>query len=182
MTANIQLQSIYLEVDQVLPAPVITCGVKDETTVTFSWEPIPGATGYVVSLDGGATWIPSNGPDFHDADITVPTIMVRATSDTKCPLGDLAESGECINPIVVPNVITPSVVDGKNDVFRIPFLELYPENTLVVYNRWGRKVFEASPYLNDWDGGKYSDGTYYYILNLNDKDSQVFKGNVTILK
>lgn len=174
--------SIFLHVDQVLPAPDVSCAVKDETMVTFSWDPIPGATGYLVSIDGGATWVPSSGITSHDVDINIQTVMVKATSDTKCPEGLTAVSGECFNPIIVPNVITPSVVDGKNDVLRIPFLELYTENSIVIYNRWGRKVYEASPYKNDWDGGDHSDGTYYYILNLNDEDNQVFKGNITILK
>jgi hypothetical protein len=37
-----------------------------------------------------------------------------------------------------------------------------------VFNRWGKKVFEASPYLNNWSASELSDGTYFYILYVNE--------------
>lgn len=59
-------------------------------------------------------------------------------------------------------------------------IEYYPDNKFTVFNRWGNKVYEAAPYLNQWDGtSQYGsafkeglpEGTYYYILDLgNDKD------------
>ncbi|GAB3890177.1 hypothetical protein GCM10028825_26360 [Spirosoma agri] len=58
----------------------------------------------------------------------------------------------------IPNVITPNN-DGKNDVFNIGL----PDAQLVIYNRWGRRVFDASPYLNDW-GASMENGIYYYLL------------------
>lgn len=174
--------SMYVQVDKELPEPVVNCNVTDEDFVTFSWDPIPGASGYEVSVDGGATWIPSNGSNWHKTDISIQTILVRGVANSACPVGPEAASKECANEIIVPNVFTPGNADSKNDVFRIPYLELYPENHLVVYDRWGRKVFEANPYKNDWNGGKHSDGTYFYVLNLNDADNQIFKGTVTILK
>ncbi len=76
----------------------------------------------------------------------------------------------------IPNVITPNN-DGINDFLEIPCLntELYPQNTLIIYNQWGDKVFQASPYDNDpakaWRGtldGKpgqdLPDGTYFYFF------------------
>lgn len=48
----------------------------------------------------------------------------------------------------------------------------YPDNELIIFNRWGDIVFQAQPYQNDWGGtnqkGQHSpDGTYYYIPRLN---------------
>lgn len=72
----------------------------------------------------------------------------------------------------IPNVITPNK-DGVNDYFRIPCLdsERFPDNSIVIYNQWGDKVFDAAPYNNMWDGtlngesGKdLPDGVYYYIF------------------
>lgn len=37
-----------------LPAPAVTCGGGDIDSVSFAWPPIPGASGYVVQIDGGA--------------------------------------------------------------------------------------------------------------------------------
>ena len=100
-----------------------------------------------------------------------------------------------LNLRVLPDVISPPEVftpndDGKNDYFEIPNLELYPNNSIVIFNRWGNKVFEASPYLNDWDGRNHFGlriggdrlpaGTYFYILNLGD-GSEPRKGYVYLM-
>jgi gliding motility-associated-like protein len=80
--------------------------------------------------------------------------------------------------------------DGFNDEFYIEGLEEYPDNSLTVFNRWGNKVYYASPYKNDWNGesvsaisiGKdLSTGTYYYILDLG-KAAGIIKGYVYIQK
>lgn len=61
--------------------------------------------------------------------------------------------------------------DGKNDLFVIQHLELYPGTGLQVFSRWGNLVYENEDYLNDWDGtnkagDELSDDTYYYVLTL----------------
>ncbi|MFP4287865.1 MAG: gliding motility-associated C-terminal domain-containing protein [Bacteroidota bacterium] len=66
--------------------------------------------------------------------------------------------------LTIPNVFTPNG-DGVNDLFEIENLEYYPENTIVIYNRHGKKVFEENNYENNWwDGGNFAQGTYYYVL------------------
>ncbi len=80
----------------------------------------------------------------------------------------------------VPNVFTPNG-DGVNDTYEIPLLERYISNRLVVFNRWGQKVFEASDYNNDWDGGTLSDGVYFYILKCQGYwEEEIFRGSVSI--
>ncbi|TNE69467.1 MAG: HYR domain-containing protein [Bacteroidetes bacterium] len=77
---------------------------------------------------------------------------------------------------VIPNIITPNG-DGVNDYFTIPCLEsgLFRDNTLVIYNQWGDRVFDAVGYDNNplsaWNGtlngeqGKdLPDGVYFYIF------------------
>ncbi len=58
--------------------------------------------------------------------------------------------------------------DGINDVFIIEHIELWPRNSLTIFNRWGEEVFHAHPYHNDWDGTfgglDLPDGTYFYLL------------------
>lgn len=89
----------------------------------------------------------------------------------------LQDNRECS----VPNIFTPNG-DDINDWLVIPCIDsrLYPNNSLVVYNQWGDKVYEASPYFNDpqsgtdaipWRGtldGKpgqdLPDATYFYIF------------------
>lgn len=89
-----------------------------------------------------------------------------------------------------PNAITPNG-DGKNETLVFSIIEeapnSFPESELIVFNRWGDVVFNASPYLNDWagtnkNGRELPQGTYYYILRLNISDGKILRGDVTILK
>jgi gliding motility-associated-like protein len=66
-------------------------------------------------------------------------------------------------PLVVPNVITPNN-DGRNDRFVVPNLELYQQPALQVFNRYGQLIYDTQAYRNDWDGGSYPSGTYFYVL------------------
>jgi gliding motility-associated-like protein len=85
--------------------------------------------------------------------------------------------------IIVPGGVSPNG-DGKNDFLDIKGIELFPDNELLIYNRWGDLVFEAKPYKNDWKGqsinaalrvvgDEVTDGTYYYILKLNPQDKGI---------
>ena len=74
----------------------------------------------------------------------------------------------------VPNAITAND-DGINDEWIIDLIDQHPEDyensRLVIMNRWGEAVFEASPYLNNWGGMDKNGlplptGTYYYNLLL----------------
>lgn len=62
----------------------------------------------------------------------------------------------------LPNIITPNG-DGINDFFVIDDAYSQLGNTIIIINRWGNRMFEASPYLNDWDGQGVSDGVYFYM-------------------
>ncbi|MEL6945290.1 MAG: gliding motility-associated C-terminal domain-containing protein, partial [Bacteroidota bacterium] len=75
--------------------------------------------------------------------------------------------------------------DGINDVFFISNIDLFPENRLQIYNRWGHLVYEVEGYENDWNGtwkGKLlPDGTYFYILTFLDKETEIVrKGSIEL--
>ena len=59
-------------------------------------------------------------------------------------------------------------------------LEFYPNSKLEVFNRWGTSVYESDNYRNDWKGGDLSDGVYFYVLKIPERDA--LKGTVTIKK
>ncbi|HSV89125.1 MAG TPA: gliding motility-associated C-terminal domain-containing protein [Bacteroidales bacterium] len=65
--------------------------------------------------------------------------------------------------LTIPTVFTPNN-DGINDKFEILNLEHYSAQ-IVIFNRWGRRIFEHSEYFNNWwDGANAPDGTYFYVL------------------
>lgn len=80
------------------------------------------------------------------------------------------DPSDCFEELEMPTGFTPND-DGYNDVFFIKGLDDYPENELVIYNRWGNQVFEKSGYANDWkgvnqDGELLPDGTYFVIFKV----------------
>jgi gliding motility-associated-like protein len=75
--------------------------------------------------------------------------------------------------------------DGKNDRWLIKNIDLFPDNELTVYNRWGDEVFKEKGYssTNAWDGSNMNQGTYFYVLKVTINDTQeLYKGFITILK
>lgn len=88
---------------------------------------------------------------------------------------------------LIPNAISPNG-DGKNDVWKLKFVQLlYPEAEVEIFNRWGQLLFRSVGYSTPWDGTfngeRVPDGTYYYVLNLNDEsEPEPYKGTILVLK
>jgi gliding motility-associated-like protein/uncharacterized repeat protein (TIGR01451 family) len=102
------------------------------------------------------------------------------TASVSVVVGPVPE-GECG---FVFNQFSPNG-DGTNDLLVINCIELYPNNSLEVYDRYGNKVFAANNYGNTWNGtgnnGNLPKGTYFYILDLGD-GSEVRKGWIQIIR
>jgi gliding motility-associated-like protein len=91
-----------------------------------------------------------------------------------------------LNPnLFIPDGFTPNN-DGKNDVFEIRGIEQYPENELIIFDRWGNLVFEAKPYQNDWKGDYKNqalpEGTYYFVLKTDLGNKRTIKSRVYLLR
>jgi len=75
------------------------------------------------------------------------------------------------------NHFTPNG-DGQNDSFFVVNLRSFPNFRVQIYNRWGKLVWEGDIKTPDWDGksnqsavvekGDLPEGTYYYVIELND--------------
>lgn len=89
---------------------------------------------------------------------------------------------------LIPNAISPNG-DGKNDIWKLSFINLlYPNARVEVYNQWGQQLYSSIGYNYPWDGTyngeALPDGTYYYVIDLNDlgEEADIYKGTVLILK
>jgi gliding motility-associated-like protein len=70
-----------------------------------------------------------------------------------------------------------------NPTWVIKNIDLYPDNELVIVNRWGNEVYSVKEYHNNWDGNGLSDGTYFYYLKVDMCGQEnTFKGYLTIIK
>ena len=90
----------------------------------------------------------------------------------------------------LPNIITPNG-DDKNDKFEITGIEYFPNSTMLIYNRWGKKIFESTNYNNDdqcWDARNLADGVYYFVLKVNYgaqnscMEAKDFSGTITVIR
>ncbi|MDB5014828.1 MAG: C-terminal target protein [Daejeonella sp.] len=83
------------------------------------------------------------------------------------------------------NGISPNN-DQKNDTWIVDGLDLFTDNELTIFNRWGDEVFKKKNYssVNAWDGGNLNQGTYFYVLKVNDVNgaAKVYKGYITLIK
>lgn len=103
----------------------------------------------------------------------------RALSSNFCI--DLSES------IFIPNAFTPNG-DGSNDEFLPSFAFLPKDFSLIVYNRYGFKVFETHNLHQGWDGTfgngkKAPEGTYVYLIRFMSQTGKNIerKGNVSLI-
>lgn len=95
---------------------------------------------------------------------------------------------DLISSFVVPNVFTPNG-DGINDVFTFDAVNM-GEIHVLIYDRWGLKMFESTASGNvKWDGknkggSTVTDGTYFYIITATGLDNKTYdlKGTVNVFQ
>lgn len=109
-------------------------------------------------------------------------VWLKYTTDDECidSVSMTVNIGEA--ELVIYNVMTPNS-DGINDVFQVQDLEYYLSNQLKIFNRYGKRVFSANDYQNDWNGENLREGVYFYILEAEGYfGTDVFQGSITIMR
>jgi len=173
VAANDDSVSTYPNVSVISNAAINDTG--DVSTITIIDSPLNGTANY---LGGGEfEYTPNTG--FIGIDSLVYEIC-DPVCVTQCERATIYFTVNGEQDVVIPNGFTPNG-DGYNDTFVILNIEQYPDNTILIFNRWGDQVYEAAPYLNDWDGNSAGakmkitgdevvDGTYYFVLDLGNGD------------
>ena len=112
-------------------------------------------------------------------------VTLIVTSDFGCNDAISYEVKIIDNTLLIPNIMIPNG-DGVNDNFEIGGLLKgggYTETQVIIYNRWGKKVYENNNYKNNFDGEGLSDGVYYVTIKakgiLGDLEH---KGSLQILR
>lgn len=77
--------------------------------------------------------------------------------------------------LIVYNAVAPDG-DGKHDFLKIENIDRFSDNSVQIFNRWGKKVYEVTGYDNSsirFEGKSnvngsvdLTEGTYYYIIEL----------------
>ena len=200
-SSNIGCNTIFLTgtdngiPNQTTSSPIVIC-VQPSANESFNFVPAtpqtPGTpiqfynttTGATVCTwdfgDGSPTTTVTNPVHAYANDgtyiVTLACVNANGCRDT------LRETIKTRLPILIPNVITPNG-DAKNDSLYFKHLEDYPNSRIEIYNRWGNKIYENSDYKNDWEAPGQSDGTYYFILHVNEGEGKetIAKGYFEVL-
>jgi gliding motility-associated-like protein len=167
------------------PTPILE--IIQDTTINIGYDVqlfANGGINYVwtpnETLTGDSTSTPTANP-------TISTMyVVRAENIYGCFTYDSV----FVTVIGTPKVRTVDVItpdgNGLNDQLYIDEIERYPDNELVIINRWGQEVFRKKRYRNDWEGtnetgGVLPAGTYFYIIKF-DTVKTILKGSFEIIR
>ncbi len=182
---------------QQLPQPVVTVTNVTFSSLTFSWTAIPGATGYEVTSNGGASYqTPSSGATGTTHTITglagntTVILQVIALGAQACENSILSApvSGTTLSSkeIFVPNVFTPNG-DGINDILLV-YGNYIGSIQFRIFNQWGEMIFASGNISNGWNGthkGKQQPvGVYAYTLKVVLQDGTVInkKGSINLIR
>ncbi len=134
----------------------------------------------------------NTGPVSDEIIVSRPGIYT-ATIENKCTQykQDFRVTEElCEDGVYIPNAFVANTISVFKPIFKsdYPIISNYQ---LLIFDRWGALVFKSNKPDLAWDGSQYgkvlNSGVYLYYLkydiSINDKlQSQVFKGDVTLLK
>jgi gliding motility-associated-like protein len=180
------------------PVTVVSNAIPVAITPTPNVEAGPDKTimeGDHVTLEGTAdgtypvTWAPALGLTF-DGDqlrpVAAPTVTTTYTLSAQ--VGNCSDQSSVTVTVTprlrIPNALSPNG-DGDDDTWEIDNIGDYPGNHVLVFNRWGSKIFETSGYRrgNEWNGSISGQpapvGTYYYVITLGNGKS--YSGPLTVV-
>lgn len=136
--------------------------VMDDASVPFEY-----------SFDGSPY---GDDPRFSGLEPGPHRFSIRSADGCKTVFGDVVL-------LDYPRFFTPNG-DGKNDTWRLPYLNFYPEAVVTVYDRFGRVITGFKGGSPGWDGTL--DGTplpatdYWFVLQLD--NGRIIKGHFALVR
>ncbi len=136
-------------------------------------------------------WTPSTGLTCTTCPnpVATPTANITYTvvgTSSGCTTIDSVTIKISNGTLVFYSGITPNG-DGNNDTWIIDNIELYPDNSVSIFNRWGIEVWSGNRYDNStvvWKGQNSTgqplpDATYFYVAKVN---GTTYKGWVQLTR
>ena len=175
---------------------VLDLGADDELLLGETYV-LEGLVNFEVA---SATWTPADSLSAPDSLITVAmpqqttTYTLTAVDANGCVVSDqITLFVNRDRNVYIPNIFTPNE-DGVNDFFGVfGGKDVVVVKTFKIFDRWGNLVYENGPFApNDmsygWDGtfnGKLMNPAvfvYYAELEFVDGETEVYKGDVTLMR
>ena len=143
---------------------------------TYSWTPSP----FVTSGSGTGNFVltTSGQSQYYYVEVGYGNQGCSAIDSVKidyCPCQELFDT--------IPNVFTPNG-DNKNDFFEIRNICYYSKFRIIIFNRWGNKMYESNNPNFKWNGQTEggtdaSDGVYYWIMQSRSGEKH---GNLELIR
>jgi gliding motility-associated-like protein/uncharacterized repeat protein (TIGR01451 family) len=154
---------------------IIESGINEYTVVASNGEP-----DYEYAMNDVNAFSSSNIFKIFNSGLF--TFYVR---DTKGCIVEKAIELEFLD-IEIPNFFTPDG-DGNNDTWYPRNIEIYPNITVTIFDRYQRLIADFKGNQSSWNGEYKSkllpSGDYWYVVKLNDpNDNREFKGNFTLYR
>ncbi|MFT5919024.1 MAG: subtilisin-like proprotein convertase family protein [Granulosicoccus sp.] len=154
------------------PGPRIAATFNDticiKDTVYFDAGEFPGVNAY--------NWVytPEIGTDYSGFETDSQIVMAdnpgsyTVTASGPCgAIDSIVYLNEFDCTVITPQVFGPGLEYEANQFFNIPNLQFHPGNEVLIYNRWGKCVYEQIEYQDDpWTGEGETSGVFFYILTL----------------
>ncbi|TMU50817.1 Calx-beta domain-containing protein, partial [Flagellimonas algicola] len=168
--------------------------VEDDAINLIDYLPESFDTNGVFELISGNVVL--DGSIFNPANLEVGEYLISYSStEGTCKYYvdfTIIVNSDCVpcgrDEIIVSKTVTANG-DNINDMFTITGVEYCNYSfELMIFNRWGDKVYESKNYQNDWGGfapsnafgnsGMLPSGTYYYIINVINTDIKPLNGYI----
>ncbi len=130
-------------------------------------------------------WQDGNTFSFYDVTDTGKYILTVSNECGTATSSVIISQGVC--QLYIPTAFSPNN-DNLNDIFRVKYPFVVTKFSMVVYNRFGQKIFETADMSKGWDGtfkgSKQPVNAYVWIISLTDIDgrNKTVKGTVMLIK
>jgi gliding motility-associated-like protein len=174
----------------------LTVTISTNPTVTDSAAEIEACAGDQIKLEAsGATdydWSPAtflSDPSVSDPALTAQSSSLYTVTGTTNGCSATAtvqvtiKSG-CSMGYYIPNAFSPNG-DGANDLFRVKTSDVPRSFNMIVFNRYGGKIFETADIGTGWNGAIGGNlapaGTYVYAVVLTTSNGSMIRREGTVI-
>ena len=174
----------------------LTVTISANPTVTVSAAEIEACAGDQIKLEAsGATdydWSPAtflSDPSVSDPALTAQSSSLYTVTGTTNGCSATAtvqvtiKSG-CSMGYYIPNAFSPNG-DGANDLFRVKTSDVPRSFNMIVFNRYGGKIFETADIGTGWNGAIGGNlapaGTYVYAVVLTTSNGSMIRREGTVI-
>jgi gliding motility-associated-like protein len=155
-------------------------------TAIVDWEE-PNSTATCSTITAQSSHRPGNSFDLGTTTVTY-TFTNESGQIESCNFDVTVEA--LVLEVEINELVTPNG-DGNNDLWLIEGIEQFPDNQVIIVDRWGAEIYSVRGYNNQevaWNGENKSGnlvprGTYYYFISIrNEQDALERKGFLELVR